>query len=460
VLDCFFNPRSVALVGASLKPEKLSSIIFQRLKAGFPGSFYPVNPAHEELDGIKCYPSIEDIGRPVDLAVFAISAAHIPAIVQEASGLIGGAVVVSGGFAEAGDEGAALEEELRECARSAGPRVIGPNCLGIFDNISGLDTFFIPPERMERPGRGGLSILSQSGSFALTVMDELAADDVGVARVISYGNKADVNECDLIEWLAADEATGAVVMYIESVDEGRRFVDAASRCAREKPIAALKAGHTAPAAAAARSHTGALAGRYEVYRAAFRKAGVMELTGYEDFLVACKVLAAEKPAEGGRVIIITDGGGLGVAIADDCADLGLEVPPLGGGAAGELRAVLPPVCSISNPLDLTGSVTDWHFSEAISKTLEGDEYDMAIVASLWGPPGLTDDVAGIMADKKTQAGKPLIICTPGGRYTRERMGLFRQKGLTVFSRPGDAARAALLLARAGMGRKQDFAHGP
>ncbi len=449
MLDCFFNPRSVALVGASLNPEKLSSIIFQRLKAGFPGRLYPVNPAHAEIGGLKCYSSLPDIGEEVDLAVFALGAAHVPALLREAVGVVSCAVVVSGGFAEAGPGGAALEEELKEIVRSGGPRIIGPNCLGIYDTLSGLDTYFIPPERMERPARGRLSILSQSGSFAVTVMDELAAEEIGVARVVSYGNKADVNECDLLEFLSADEETGAVVMYLESVDEGRRFVDAARRCSSKKPVAALKVGHTEAAATAARSHTGALAGRYEVYRAAFRKAGVMELRGYEDFLVACKVLAGVEPAAGGRVMIITDGGGMGVTIADECVDLGLDVPPLSDETAAELRAVLPPVCSIANPMDLTGSVTDRHFSEALARTLEGDDFDLAIVASLWGPPGLTERLAEMIAAKKGITGKPVIVCTPGGRYTRERAVLFRSRGLPVFFSPGEAARAASLLCGAG-----------
>lgn len=452
MLDCFFNPRSVALVGASLDPEKLSSVILQSLKSGFSGELYLVNPAHKELAGMRCYPSIEEIREPVDLAVFALKAAHIPDIIRSASGAFGGAVVVSGGFKEAGAEGALLEKALRESVGRDGIRIIGPNCLGIYDTVTGLDTFFIPTERMERPARGGLSILSQSGSFALTVMDELADEGIGVARVISYGNKVDINECDCLEFLASDEATEAVVLYIESVEEGRRFVDAASRCALSKPVAALKVGRTAPAVAAARSHTGAMAGKPEVYSAAFKKAGIIELRGYEDFLLACKVLAGAAPCRGKRVMIITDGGGMGVVIADNCADLGLEVSGLREAVVKELTASLPSVCSISNPMDLTGSVTDVHFGEAITATLEGDDFDIAIIASLWGPPGLTDNLAKIIADKKECIGKPIIICTPGGKYTRRKTELFRSRGLPVFMRPEDAARAASLISKAGLSR--------
>ncbi|MFQ5480135.1 MAG: acetate--CoA ligase family protein [Thermodesulfobacteriota bacterium] len=453
MLDCFFNPQSVALVGASLNTEKLSSVIYESLRARFSGALYLVNPAHEELGGIRCYPSINAIKERVDLAVFALSAEHIPQMIHDSAGLFTGAIVVSGGFKEAGPAGAELEAELREYARSSGIRIIGPNCLGIFDTVTGLDTFFIPPIRMERPRSGGLSILSQSGSFAVTVMDELAAEGVGVARVISYGNKADVNESDCLDFLAADEATSAVVLYIESVEEGERFVNAASRCVLNKPVAALKVGHSAPAAAAARSHTGAMAGRYEIYSAAFKKAGVIELQGYEDFLLACKVLGDKTDiSHGRRVMIITDGGGIGVSIADSCVDLGLEVPPLHESIARKLHGSLPPVCAISNPMDLTGSVTDRDFGEAMLKTMDGESYDIAIVASLWGPPGLTDNLPALIADKKKYLKKPVIICTPGGTYTRKRRELFRVLGLPVFFTPESAARAVSFIAEGGKDR--------
>ncbi len=455
MLDCFFNPRSIALVGASLNPEKLSSVIYESLNSRFTGELYPVNPAHEALGRVKCYPSIKAIKERVDLAVFAIGAEHIPEMIRDGAGQFAGAIIVSGGFKEAGPAGRMLEQELREAAARAGVRIIGPNCLGIYDTVTGLDTFFIPPERMERPPGGGLSILSQSGSFAVTVMDELAANGVGVARVVSYGNKTDVNESDCLDFLAADEATSAVVLYIESVEEGERFVNAAARCVLNKPVAALKVGHTKAAAAAARSHTGALAGRYEIYSAAFKKAGVIELHGYEDFLLACRVLGDNKDiSHGRRVMIITDGGGIGVAIADSCVDLGLEVTPLGSSVTRALRGTLPSVCAVSNPMDLTGSVIDRDFGDALQKTLEGNEYDVAIVASLWGPPGLTDNLPALIAEKKKYLKKPVIICTPGGTYTRQREEHFRAMGLPVFFTPESAARAVSFIAE---GRRDRWA---
>ncbi|GMR04698.1 MAG: acetate--CoA ligase family protein [Thermodesulfobacteriota bacterium] len=448
MLDFFFNPKRVALVGASDTPGRISSILLEGLKnSRFSGKIYPVNPAHKKIGPLKCYPSLNDIKEEIDLAIFAVPASVVPGIIKESEARLKGAVIISGGFGESGEEGRALELELKESVKKGSIRIIGPNCMGIYDTVSGLDTFFIPGERMKRPGPGGLSIISQSGSFAVTVMDELAAEGIGVARIVSYGNKIDVNESDCLEFLADDDATRAVAVYIESVEDGRRFVKAASRCAAKKPVAAVKVGRTEAAAKAAFSHTGAIAGRYEIYRAAFKKAGIIELDGYEDFLYASRVLASEKFSGGNRVMIVTDGGGIGVGIADSCVEAGLDVPALDEETKKRLQGVLPPFCSLANPIDLTGSATDGLFSEAVEKTLSGGEYDMAIVAPLWGPPALTDELPELIARIKKLLKKPIIICTPGGEYTRSKMDLFRRAGLQVFPTPEGAARAASLLVK-------------
>jgi acyl-CoA synthetase (NDP forming) len=446
-LSAFFSPSSIAVVGASGSTGKISGVILESLRNSFRGAIYPVNPRYNEIMGLKCYPSVEAIGSPIDLAVYALPAEAIPEAVFNAGGIAKGAVVVSGGFAETGPAGTILEKALKEAARSTGTRVIGPNCMGIYDTVSGLDTFFIPRERVRRPGRGGLSIISQSGSFAVTAMDELATDGIGVARVVSYGNKADVDEADCLDFLAEDPETKAVAIYIESIEDGRRFIEAASRCSAVKPVMAVKVGKGASGVSAARSHTGAIAGRYEIYRAAFKKAGIIELNGYEDFLVACKAFGLTSSAAGNRVMIITDGGGMGVSIADACEQMGLAVPELPEKVEEELRAAFPSYYGFGNPLDLTGSATDESFAFALSKTMSGDFYDMVILAALWGPPALTDNLPGMLAQKPGFTEKPIIACTPGGAYSRERIRLFHESGLPAFSTPEAAVRAAAVLSK-------------
>lgn len=452
-LDFLFNPGSIAVVGASPTPGKISNIILESLSAaGFPGRVYPVNPKHKSIGSRACYPALSDIKEVVDLAVFALPAAAVPEALRQGAGRIKGAVIVSGGFGEAGKAGRALEKEIRDIARDGNIRVVGPNCMGIYDAVSKVDTFFIRSERAARPGKGRVALVSQSGSFAITAMDELAAEGVGVSRVVSYGNMTDVNESDCLDFLADDSETAAVAVYMESVSDGRRFVEAAARCSAKKPVIALKVGREGAGAAAALSHTGAITGRQEVYSAAFRKAGVIELGGYEDFIVGCKALGMGASAGGDRVMIITDGGGVGVGCADACTAMGLDVAPLGEDAAGELSPIFPSYFSIRNPLDLTGSATDAMFADALETSMSGGGYDIAIVAALWGPPALTDELPELLYERAVLMKKPVIICTPGGAYTRGKMSLFAKRGLPVFSTPESASRAASILARVHEGR--------
>jgi acyl-CoA synthetase (NDP forming) len=456
-LDFFFNPRSIAVVGASDKPGKLSStIIDSLLGSGYQGRIYPVNPKYQTIRSIKCYPSIIDIEGGVDLAVFAVPAPVVPGLLNQAREKLKGAIVVSGGFGEAGEAGRRLEDEIKEIVNSGGPRVIGPNCMGIYDAISKVDTFFISNERVKRPIRGSISILSQSGSFALTAMDELATEGIGVARLVSYGNKVDVNESDCLDFLAGDETTKAVVLYIEAIDDGRRFVESASKCAAKKPVMALKVGRHGEGASAALSHTGAIAGRYELYKAAFKKASVIELEGYEDIIDGCRALSMQDMAKGSRVLIITDGGGVGVAIADACTSSGLIVDSLPEEKKKALKAAFPPFFTISNPMDLTGSVTDELFAEALERTMEGNYFDMAIVVPLWGPPNLTDRLPELIGQKAVRIGKPVLICTPGGEYTRGKKRLFEDWRLPVFSTPEGVVRAASVLAGKGRAKRSHF----
>ncbi len=447
-LDLFFNPGSIAVVGASEKSGKLSGKILQSLRSsGYKGKIYPVNPEYRSVSGLECFPTVSDIKEGVDLAIFAVPAPAVIEALRDTGGKTHAAIVISGGFSEIGEEGGKLEKELKEIARQEGIHVIGPNCMGIYDSFTRLDTFFITEDRIKRPGRGALSIISQSGSFALTVMDELAAEGVGVAKIISYGNKVDVNEADCLDFLADDDRTGSVAIYMESVVDGRKFVDAASRCSSKKPVMAVKVGKIGPGIKAALSHTGAIAGRYDVYRAAFKKAGIIELEGYEDFIGGCKAFGMQKRALGNRVMIITDGGGVGVGLADACAAKGLDVAPLKEYVKEDIRALSPKYVIVGNPLDLTGSATDGMFADALEKTMEGDSYDMAIIAPMWGPPFLTDELVDLIAEKADMIKKPILICTPGGEYTRKRIGLFQKAGLPVFSTPESAVRAAAALSK-------------
>ncbi|VAV84609.1 Acetyl-CoA synthetase (ADP-forming) alpha and beta chains, putative [hydrothermal vent metagenome] len=446
-MEAFFKPASVAVIGASPTVGKLSYIIMESmLSSGYEGEIYPVNPRYNEIQGYKCYPDIASIGKKVDLAVFAVPASAIAELLREAAPFISAAIIVSGGFSETGEAGRKAEQELCAIAEKEGVRVIGPNCIGIFDAVSNVDTFFIARERVKRPRRGRIALLSQSGSFALTAMDVFASEGIGVTRVVSYGNKMDVNEADCLDYLAEDDETRAVVIYIEGINDGRRFVEAAKRCAAKKTVMALKVGREGAGKKAAGSHTGAVAGRYEIYRAAFKEAGIIELSGYEDILDGCRALNKLGPVSGKRIMILTDGGGMGVGIADASSASGFDVSELAKAKVAELKEIFPDYFAVANPMDLTGSVTDEWFAKALDVALSGDDYDIAIVASLWGPPHLTDNLPTLIGAVALKHKKPVIICSPGGEYAREKNVLFEEAGLPVYYTPEGAVRAARIVA--------------
>ena len=448
-ISFFFNPKSIAIVGASPTPGKISYVILESLrKIGFKGEIYPVNPKYKSIDDLKCYCSISEIGKNIDLAVIAVPAPLVLDSLKDAGTKVKGAIIISAGFGEAGKDGSKMESGIKEIAKETGIRVMGPNCMGVYDTVSMVDTFFVPAERMGRPGKGGISILSQSGSFASIIMDEMASEGIGVSRVVSYGNRVDVGESDCIEFLAGDDNTKAVAIYMESVDDGRRFVEAASRCAKKKPVLAIKVGKREAGISAAKSHTGAMTGRYEIYRAAFRKAGIIEIDGYEGLKDACRALNIFKPVKGRKVLVITDGGGIGVRIADACEEMGLDIATLPVSAQKTLAARFPAYYSIINPIDLTGSVTEEEYVTALEEGLKGS-YDMAIVALLWGPPKLTEGLVDKLAEAIKLVKKPVLICSPGGNFTKRMNRAFEEKGIPVFTSPESVARAAAVLAKAG-----------
>lgn len=444
-IDFFFKPESIALIGASPNPGKLSHTILKSLmKMNFKGKIYPVNPGYREIEGLKCYSTPGEIEDRIDIAIFAVPAKAVLDILKGSVENINGAIIVSSGFRETGPGGKKMEDELRALLKEKGIRAMGPNCLGIYDTVSDVDTFFIEREKIGRPVRAGISVLTQSGSFAAMIMDELAYEGAGVARVVSYGNKVDVDESDCLEFLARDEATKAVALYIESVTDGRRFLEAASCCVKTKPVVALKVGKREPGARAASSHTGAISGMYEAYEAAFRKTGVIEVASYEELKDACKVLNRYSPVEGKKVLIITDGGGVGISIADACEEAGLRVPELSEAAVRVLKEKLPAFASVRNPVDLTGSVRDEHYIAAMQET-PAEEYDLAIVSLLWGPPLLTEGVAEKIRSFADSCGKPILISSPGGKFSRELTSAFTKTGMPVFFSPESAVRAAAVL---------------
>ncbi|HDS44987.1 MAG TPA: CoA-binding protein [Methanomicrobia archaeon] len=444
-ISFFFNPQSIAIVGASPRPGKPSQVIMENLRRmGYPGKVYLVNPNYVSISGVRCYRALSEIEAVIDVAIFVLPAPLVMKIMEHADNLRG-AIIVSAGFKETGPAGTAREEELRALGARKGIRIIGPNCMGIYDAISQIDTLFTPEERVRRPQKGGVSILTQSGSFAELIMAELVAQGIGVARIVSYGNRVDIGESDCLAFLTDDAATKVVVIYMESVDDGKRFVEVASRCTRKKPVVVMKVGKREAGIHAARSHTGAISGRYELYKAAFKKAGIIAVNGYEGIKDAIKVLNTYELVAGKRVLIVTDGGGVGVNIADACEDLGLEVRELSEATRKRLSAHLIGFSATTNPIDLTGSVIDADYVNALEEGLK-DEFDLVIVTVLWGAPKITEKLVDDLKAVKDRHNVPLLICTLNSEFARRIAARFEANGLPVFFTPESAARAAAVLA--------------
>jgi acyl-CoA synthetase (NDP forming) len=388
VLDVFY-PRSVAVIGASLRQNSIGYVIARQLLRRFKGEVFLVNPGYKagSIEGreVVFYSSVLEIGDEVDLAVVATPYRVVPQVVEELGRKgVKAAVIVSGGFAEVGNE--ELEREVVEVARKYGVRVLGPNCVGIYNGFNGLDTMFLPEERALRPPAGPIAFISQSGAVMTAALDWAAAQGIGVGLAVNLGNKADVDEAEVLEYLAEADDIKAVAIYLEGFrrrGEARRFLEAAKKASAKKPVIAYKAGRSPAAQRAVKSHTAALAGSYEMYRALFRQAGIIEADDLYELFEIAQAFALSPQPEGGRVLVVTTSGGMGVQVVDALTSLGLETPPLPEDVKKRLREAVPSFASLENPVDLTGSATAEQIEAVLDAAL--GRYDMAVVVAFAHP---------------------------------------------------------------------------
>lgn len=449
-VDAVFKPRSVAVIGASARRGSIGYVIVKSLKDRFQGAVYPVNPKYREILGLKCYPRIEDVSGEVDIAVIAVPARIVPGVVSECGRKgVKAAIVISGGFKEAGEEGAKLEKMLVEEAAKYGIRILGPNCIGVYDTNTGLDTFFLPAIRCGRPKKGVISFISQSGAFAAAVMDQLTLLNFGISRCVSYGNACDIDETDLIAYLRDDDRTKVITMYIETAKGGRRFIEEAYKTTRVKPIIAVKSGRTSRGASAVLSHTGSLAGSDRVFDSAFKQAGVIRAQDFQEMFDMAKALSMQPPARGNRILIVTDGGGAGVMAVDACEMNGLHVPELPENVKQELRKHFPPHVSVHNPIDLTGDVTDEWYGIALEVAGRSDIIDGVIVNVLFQPPKLTLRLTDVIADYARETDKPVVCCVWGGKVSEFLARDMDSQGVPSYPTPERAVKAMWALYKYG-----------
>lgn len=286
-----FNVESVAIVGASKNEGKVGNIILKNFMESFKGKIFPVNPKYDEIYGIKCYKNLLEIDEKIDLVVVAIPAKEVPEIIRQAGEKkVKLVVVISAGFSETGEEGKKLDEEILKYSKYYGVRILGPNGMGIYDPYNGLDTFFVEKNRLKRPPKGKIALLSQSGAIALAVMEWLAMKNIGVSKIISYGNRIDLDEVDILKELREDENTKAIFIYLEGLKKGRGLEFLKTVKELEKPVIILKSGKTKRGQIAASSHTASMAGNYEIYYNAFKQFGIIEAKNMREFMLYLKTI--------------------------------------------------------------------------------------------------------------------------------------------------------------------------
>ncbi len=425
-LQAIFHPRSVAVIGASTAPEKLGYQIFKNiLDAGFPGTAYPINPKAADILGRPCYAAVEAIPNQVDLAVIIIPAQLVANTIRQCGRQgVKGAIVISGGFSETGPDGEVLQRELLQAAEEAKVAVIGPNCQGVNNPHHPLCASWPLLTR-----RGRIAIISQSGTVGAALMDWASQEELGVSAFVSLGNRADVDEADLIHYFAQDPHSETITIYMEGVKDAPKFLEAARQC--QKPLVILKAGRTPKGRKAAESHTRSLAGRDEVYEGVFRQLGIHRASDLEQLYDFSKVLSYLGQPRGRRLLIVTSSGGSGILATDMAEITGLDVAPLPEAMGQRLRDVLPKHCIVANPLDLTGDATAQMYREVVEAA--ASHFD--IVALIFGDP--IPGASEIVGRGPLQ----LVIYLGGAEVERQERLLFHRKGLPVFPTPERGIRA-------------------
>ena len=392
-----FEPGSVAVVGASSRPETIGRALVDNLvRSGFAGAIYPVHPTAREIAGRPAFPSLSACPGPVDLAVVAVPARAVESVLEEAARVgVHGAVVISSGFAEIGGDGRAVEKRLREIARGAGMRMVGPNCMGLLntDPAALLDVTFSPVA----PPPGNVSMLSQSGALGLAIIDHARRLDIGIAQFVSVGNKADVSGNDLLSYWMDDPRTQVIALYLESLGNPRKFARLAPQVARRKPIVAVKSGRSAAGTRAASSHSAALASVDIGVDALFAQAGVIRTATLEELFDVVALLSSQPVPAGRRVVVVTNAGGPAILLADACEAHGLSLPSLAPESLDRLRAFLPAQAGLSNPIDMIASASPADYERAIEVVAAEPAFDALVV--VYVPPLVTrpEEIAAAIA---------------------------------------------------------------
>ena len=443
MLDKFFNPRAVAVVGASREVGKVGHSLMQNLvEHGFTGPIYAVNPKTEEIMGKKCYPDMASLPAGIDLAIIAIPAKYVPQAIEECGKKgIHAAIVISAGFKEVGEAGKDLEKQLFNSAMISGVRVLGPNCLGLINTQCNLDASFAA----HYPEKGDIAVMSQSGAICTAILDWSIRNHIGFSKLISIGNKVDLDEETLIEALSEDDDTKVIVGYLEDIVNGPHFMRTAENVTKRKPIILIKAGTTEAGSKAASSHTGSIAGAHMAYQCAFRRSGILQAPSLEALFDYAQIFSYQPLLKGRRIAVITNAGGPGIMAADAVENVGLSFASISDATKAKLRSFLPAASNIANPIDILGDAP----AEIYGKTLEvilGEE-DIDGVVVLLTPQAMIDVEEAARQIVKVSSGctKPVVASFIGADRVSEGITILQKNRIPHYPTPERAVEALFML---------------
>jgi len=439
-------------------------MLAHRNRGIFKGGVYLVNPNHSVILGENCYPTVSAISGGAETIVVAVPASAVLNVIEDAGNAgTKAAIVISSGFAEIGN--GQMEQELLETAARHNVRIIGPNCLGIYDPYTGVDTLFLPETKFlsdgreviatPRPRPGSITLLTQSGAFGAAALDYMAGHIMGIRGFVSYGNRCDVAEDELLEYFANDSKTDVILLYVEGLSKGREFVAEAKETVKKKPVVALKSGKTEAGTRAAASHTAALAGADQVYEGAFKQTGIIRARNVEELFDFGRAFALQPPGYTQNVAVVTNAGGPGIMAADVLEESGLEVRKFPERLLAKFhdykeKKLLLPVLSGTNPIDLTAEATGTMFGLTLSTLLEDTEIGGAVLIVQHHAPTILDDSVEIIAGTARKYNKPITVCDMGATEMAETMrAAFEKRGVPSYSVPERAARSLWALVQYG-----------
>jgi len=437
-----FKPRSVAVIGASREPGKVGHAILKNIvEGGYKGKVYPINPNADKILGLSVYKTVSDVPEDIDLAIVVVPAQAVLDVMEECGKKgVKYAVVISAGFKEVGGEGIEREKKLIEIAKKYGIRVVGPNCLGIMDLHTPLNaTFALMPRT-----RGGIAFVSQSGALLSAILDWAPKVGIGFSKIVSLGNKADLNEVDFLAHLGEDPETKVILLYLESIVDGRRFVEIGSTVTRKKPVILLKGGVTEAGAKAALSHTGAMAGGVTALKAALRKAGIIQVTTLSELFDMAIAFNSQPIPMGNKIGVVTNAGGGGVIASDLLVSKGLRLAELSKQTIDYLRSALPPVASIYNPVDVIGDAKADRYRTAIEALLRDQNVDGLLV--ILTPQAVTEpeETAKVIIQlSREYSSKPLLAIFIGGEKVEKATKMLIENNIPVYEMPERAVVAML-----------------